>query len=486
MALPVPRFAVPGIVFATGCLCLGTPLLVAQERPEETGTHLSPEHARAVDSIFSSFDNTNSPGCALGILEGGQLTFARGYGMANLDYGIAITPRTIFRTGSVSKQFTAAVVALLAREGAFSLDDDLRLHFPELPEYEAPVTIRHLLNHTSGIRDYLELMGMRGVGDEATYTEDDVVDLLARQKALNFPPGSEFLYSNSGYVLLSRLVERTTGLTLREQAERLLFQPLGMPITHYHDNHREVVPYRATGYGLGPSGDFVVDQTTLDIIGDGGVFTSVEELSRWMANFWTLQVGGEDWLSTLEQRGVLTSGDTLSYAMGLRHGNHRGLHYVGHGGAFVGYRAATLRYPDYHVGIMVLCNYARTNPMELAMEVGEVLLEDGMDPPVEGPSGEPPASPAPPPAPLSPEEEASFLGEYYSEEVDATFRVVPGQGEEGFLLDVNGSRELPLRLVGPDRFRAEYLVLAFQRQGGRVTGFRAGSGRVEGVLFVRR
>jgi CubicO group peptidase (beta-lactamase class C family) len=220
--------------------------LTAQVPTGPAGPGIPEAEASRIDSIFAPLDNTRSPGCALGVVKEGALIFARGYGMADLDHHIAIGPHTIFRTGSVSKQFTASVVVLLAQEGAFSLDDDIRIYFPEIPEYEAPITIRHLLHHTSGIRDYLELMEMRGVGDEATYTEDDVVALLARQKNLNFPPGSEFLYSNSGYLLLSRLVERTTGKTLREQAQRLLFGPLEMTSTHFHDDHREIVSNRAT------------------------------------------------------------------------------------------------------------------------------------------------------------------------------------------------------------------------------------------------
>jgi len=440
-----------------------------------------------IDSVFAPFDNPRSPGCAVGVLEEGRLAFARGYGMANLDHGIAITSRSIFRIGSVSKQFTAAVVVLLAQEGVFSLDDGIREYFPELPELYGPITVRNLLHHTSGIRDYLELMGMRGVGDEATYTEDDMVRLLSRQKDLNFDPGSDFRYSNSGYLLLSRLVYRTTGMTLRDQAQRLLFDPLGMERTHIHDDHREIVPDRATGYGSGSNGRFFVDQTTLDIVGDGGVFTSIEELSRWMDNFFELKVGGPDWLATMETRGILTNGDTLDYALGLRTGLQRGLPTVGHGGAFVGYRAATLRYPSEGVSVMVLCNYARTDPSRMAGEVGEIWLEDRMDP-----RPDPQAAPRPPSRPspedttplLSSEEQRPFLGEYYSEEVDATYRIL--RGDDGLILDVNGALTLPLEGRGPDTLVGEWLTLTFWREGDSVAGFRAGSGRAGGIVFSRR
>jgi len=407
--------------------------------------------------------------------------------MADLDHGIAITPETVFRTGSVSKQFTAAVVVLLAREGGLSLDDQIRDHFPELPELYGGVTVRHLLHHTSGVRDYLELMAMRGVGDEATYTEDDVVSLLARQEALNFPPGAEHLYSNSGYLLLSRLVQRATGNPLRAEAERLLFEPLGMKRTHFHDNHREIVPDRAVGYGSTGESGFYVDQTTLDIIGDGGVFTNIDELSRWMANFLDLAVGGPDWLSTMETRGVLANGDTLDYALGLRWDRQRGLPTVGHGGAFVGYRAATLRYPAQGVAVMVLCNYARTNPSAMAGEVGAIWLEDVMTPPEAPEEGSRPLPEAGGEEWETPtlEVRQALAGDFYSPELDATYRIF--EGEEGLLLDVNGAMVLPLQARGRGALVAdEWLTLSYQVEGGRVESFEVASGRVEGVAFVRR
>jgi len=325
---------------------------------------------------------------------------------------------------------------------------------------------------------------MRGVGDEATYREDDVVELLARQESLNFPPGSRFLYSNSGYLLLSRIIEEATGKTLREQARRLLFDPLGMEVSHYHDNHHEVVPMRATGYGLGPEGQFVVELTTLDVIGDGGVFTSITELAHWMRNFWTLEMGDSNWLEVMETRGVLSTGDTLSYALGLRHGVQQGLSFIGHGGAFVGYRAATLRYPSEETAVMVLCNYNRVDAMGLARAVGAVVLEDRMGPTPERADPSPSPEEQPPPPPLSQEEAESFLGEYYSPEVDATLRIF--KGEDGLMLDVNGAWDLPLTRQGEGGFQAGYLTLVFETADGRVTGFRSGSRRAGGILFTKR
>ncbi|MGW8266700.1 MAG: serine hydrolase domain-containing protein [Longimicrobiales bacterium] len=478
----VPLFS-PALAMA-GAFLLTLPCAPQVPHPEQGQV----ERELRIDSVFSHLDNTRSPGCAVGVVEGGQLALAKGYGMANLDHGISITPQTVFRTGSVSKQFTAAVIVLLAGEGALSLDDGVRTHFPELPELYGGVTVRHLLHHTSGVRDYLELMAMRGVGDEATYTEDDVVRLLALQRALNFPVGSQFLYSNSGYLLLSRLVHRVTGKTLREEAERLLFEPLEMTRSHFHDDHRGIVPDRATGYGSGREGRFFVDQTTLDIVGDGGVFTNIEELTRWMANFWSLEVGGPDWRSAMETRGVLVSGDTLDYALGLRWDRQGGLPAVGHGGAFVGYRAATLRYPSEDVAVMVLCNYARTNPSEMAERIGRIWLEDRMEPavaPEVDRESRPEGEVGPEPVTLPPDLQQALRGEFYSPELDTTYRIL--QEAEGLVLDLDGILTLPLEARGGDTLVAGgWLSLTYEVEGGVVARILASSGRVEGVAFARR
>jgi hypothetical protein len=231
-----------------------------------------------------------------------------------------------------------------------------------------------------------------------------------------------------------------------------------------------------------------VDQTTLDIVGDGGVFTNIEDLSLWMANFWRLEIGGEEWLTRMEARGVLTSGDTLDYAFGLRTGVQQGIPTIGHGGAFVGYRAATLRYPTEGVAVMALCNYARANPSDIVEKIGAIWLGDRMEPepdsPAETDAGAPDRPEAVGPAPLSPGDQAPFLGEFYSDELDGTYRIFREDGS--LMLDVNGAYALPLEGRGPDTLVAGWLTLTYTKEGGIVTGFQAGSGRAGGVTFVRR
>jgi CubicO group peptidase (beta-lactamase class C family) len=340
--------------------------------------------APRVDNVFSEYDRSDSPGCALGVIRNGELIYARGYGMANLDLGVAITPASVFRIGSTSKQFTAAAVVLAAQNGELSLDDDIRKHLPEMPDYGKTVSIRDLLHHTSGIRDYLGLMYLAGLRDDDWFTDDEVVATVARQKATNFEPGSEYLYSNSGYFLISQVVKRATGLTLRDYAQEHLFRPLGMTHTHFHDDHNEIVPNRASGYAPAPGGAFRISMTTLDMVGDGGVFTTVEDLLLWDRNFYDPRVGGDEFLRTMLRRGVLTDGDTLDYALGLRHAMYRGLPSVRHGGAWVGFRAEMIRFPEQRFSVICLCNLATANPTELAERVADVYLADLLEPEEEG------------------------------------------------------------------------------------------------------
>jgi len=272
----------------------------------------------AVDEVFAAYDHTDTPGCALGVVQGGELVYARGYGMANLDYGIAITPQSVFRTGSLAKQFTAAAIAIAVRESALSLDDPVRKWIQTLPSYPSDPTIRHMVHHTSGLRDYLTLMSLKGLRDDDFYTDAEVREAVSRQRELNFTPGAEYLYSNSGYFLLGQVIREAAGMSLREYAQEKIFGPLDMAHSHFHDDHNHIVHNRATGYA--PQGDgYRISVTTLDMVGDGGVFTSIEDLVHWVN---ALDYDGlDDGLTPmLETRGVLNTGETIPYAFGQSHG----------------------------------------------------------------------------------------------------------------------------------------------------------------------
>ncbi len=329
-----------------------------------------------IDELFAEYDRTDGPGFALGIYRNGKLIHSAGYGSADLEHNIPITPGTRFDIGSTSKQFTAAALLLLQEEGKLSLEDDVRKYIPELPDYGRPITIRHLLNHTGGLRDYIGLMAMSGVDIDDVTTDDDALRVIVRQKGLEFEPGTDHLYSNTGYFLASIIVERVSGRTLREYAAERLFKPLGMTNTTYLNDHTEVLPDRAIAYSPGPEGDWRRDVSYWEQNGDGGVFTTVEDLLLWDENFYKPRVGGANLNRELLRRGVLENGDTLDYALGLFHADIGGIPVVSHGGAWGGYRAELMRVPSEHLSVALLSNCGSSNPSAMAEEILSIILAD--------------------------------------------------------------------------------------------------------------
>ncbi len=446
-----------------------------------------------VDRLFAAWDRPDSPGCALGVLQNGRFIYERGYGMANLDYRIPNGPTMVYYIGSDSKQFTAASIALLALEGRLSLDDDIRTYIPEMPDYGTPITIRQLLHHTSGLRDIYTLMELAGLPLENVFSDSEAIALLARQKSLNFPPGTEYLYSNSGYFLLGQIVKRVTGTSLRVFADERIFRPLGMTHTHFHDDPGHVMPNRAMSYEPDGHGGYRISYLqNFDKIGAGGLYSTVEDLAKWDENFYTHRVGGEALQQLLLTRGVLANGDTIAYALGNELGRYRGLRIVEHGGSMMGYRAHILRFPDQHFSVIETCNLGSIDPGRLARAVAAVYLGDRMAPEeaerrvrsARDTGGTPGG--AAPPAPAASEELAAVAGDYYSSELDAIYHLVWSDGR--FTLTARHRPAAPLVPVGPDTFRAGALTLHLERSapGAAVTAFTVSMGRVRNIRFERR
>lgn len=288
-----------------------------------------------VDNIFAEQDKPDSPGCAVAVIQDGKIIYKQGYGIANLDYNIPITPQTVFDIGSTSKQFTAACIALLVEEGKVSLNNNIRTYIPEIPEYQRPITISHLLHHTSGIRDYLELMNLAGMDWHNVYSDQDIIDLLARQIKLNFLPGEEYLYSNSGYILLAVIVKRVTGMSTGEYATKNIFKPLGMKNTFIYEDSTRIVKNRAIGYSKDEKNRFHIDHLfNFVLAGDGQIYTTVEDLFLLDKNFYNPKIGGENFRSLLLTRGWLNNGKEIDYAFGLFHGKYKGLKTVSHPGGW--------------------------------------------------------------------------------------------------------------------------------------------------------
>jgi len=433
----------------------------------------------AIDNVFADF-NSQTPGCALGIVQSGQLVYGRGYGMANLEHDIPINTTSVFRIGSVSKQFAAAVAALAAMEGYLDLEDPLQKWIPELPDYGEPLTLRHTLNHTSGLRDYITLMSLKGLRGDDFYTVAELIEVQALQEELNFSSGSEYLYSNSGYVLLAEAVARAVGKPFKDYAEEVLFRPLQMSHSHFHDDHNHIVPLRADGYS--PRGDsFRTNMTTLDMIGDGGVYTSIDDMVHWVTAL--EQDGIRSGLTPiLETRGVLNSGEEISYALGQSHGEHRGLATIGHGGSWVGFRADVLRFPSQSTSIVTLCNRSDAGPSGRAIQVADIVLAEHLAPVSAEPN-------------LETEDRreraeqsemsdpSSYLGTYYSPELDVNYEFTSRDGS--LIVHMGSNAESELQRISGDTLAAGNRTFRFSRERGEVTGFELDAGRVVHLRFVR-
>jgi len=304
--------------------------------------------------------------------------YKRGYGMADLDHDVPITSETIFHVASISKQFTAAAILLLAQDGKLSLDDEVHKYINELPDFGSPITVRHLIHHTSGLRDQWALLGLAGWRYSLDLiTDDDVMELMTHQKELNFKPGEKHVYCNTGYTLLAHIVKRVSGQSFREFTTIRIFEPLGMRSTHFRDDHAEIVKHIAYGYEQGKGRNvYRLSVTNFDTVGATSLLTTVEDLAHWDENFYHPRVGGAALVAQQSQRGKLNSGKDLDYAFGLAHGMYRGLATFDDGGADAGYRADLLRFPQQHFSVACLCNQAETNPGELARKVADIYLAD--------------------------------------------------------------------------------------------------------------
>jgi CubicO group peptidase (beta-lactamase class C family) len=475
------------LMFVLGC--------TAQEDPH-AGVETGDDNA-IVDAIFASWDVPGSPGCALAVAQDGTLVYSRGYGYANLDYDIPITPQTVFDVASITKQFNAASLSMLALEGKLSLDDNVRKWLPELPEYERPITLRHMLHHTSGLRDYLNLFPLAGRNDYFPISLDQILAMMSRQRAPIFQPGDQYRYSNTAYMLLAKVLERAGGKSLGEMARERIFEPLGMDGSLMYENLEEIIPRRATGYDRDADGQVrIVHNYNFDVAGDGQLYSTMEDLLRW-DNF----LHGEEKPPIhplMLTEGYLNNGEPTGYAQGIRLDEYRGLQTVGHSGSSWGFRSQLVRFVEPRLSIAISCNADSARPGILAQQVADYYLADKLGPEIEdeaivadqqdaGEDAEPPS--------LSAIELAEFAGSFFSVELDATYRfAVVGGG-----LVVRIEQESPLEVVpvADDRFEfgfqpqgwsdTEQVSLQFDRnRSGVVTGFGLTLGSERGIVFEKK
>lgn len=421
--------------------------------PRSGGSDLAPAGPASpdnkIDDILKEWDTPNSPGASVAVIDRGKIVFAKGYGAANLEYGIPITPETIFHVASVSKQFTAMAVVLLESDGKLSINDDIRKYLPELPDYGYKITIRNLLNHTSGIRDQWQTLGLAGWSLEDVITQDQILRLLFRQKELNFPPGTRFLYSNGGFTLLAEIVTRVSGKAFPQFCTERIFGPLGMTRTHFHQDLTQLVPGRAYSYSKDDN-VYAAEPLNYANVGATSLFTTASDLAKWLDNFRDPKVGGAAGIARMQERGILSDGTKIDYGLGLELGAYRGLQTVSHGGGDAGYRSEVLWFPEQQLGVAVLSNLANFNPGRIAEAVASVYIGDKMTEPEQKPELREPTY-----LTIEPKNLEQFAGVYPLPKINQIFTAVVKDGK----LWVAGEVRPPLELhpVGPAHFYSKEL-----------------------------
>jgi CubicO group peptidase (beta-lactamase class C family) len=396
----------------------------------------------------------------------------------------------VFDIASVSKQFGAFAIALLEAEGRLRLDDDVRRHIPELPDFGHTLTIRHLVHHTSGLRDWPGTLRMAGWDYQDVISFEQIVRMALNQRELNFVPGSEYAYSNTGYNLLAVIVERVTGRPFAEWTAEHIFRPLGMRDTHFHDDHSRIVRNRADSYRLAADGrGYHGIANNLTALASSSLYTTVEDLARWVRNFDEPVVGDARIMQRMQQRGILSSGDTISYAFGLMMGDYRGQRTVSHGGSWAGFRTNLHRFPDAGLDVIVLSNTAEMNAVGMVQRIADIYIPHRLQEPravaTATSAGDAASQPTRRWTPTA-RELQEFAGRYESAELMTGWTLSVQDGRLVASHFRNG--DVPLQPVEADRFQANFFgSVRFTRDdAGRITGFTANSERIRGLGFQRR
>jgi CubicO group peptidase (beta-lactamase class C family) len=468
-------------VFLAASLCLGFTQAATQAPPQA-----------AVDAVFARW-TASTPGCAVGVGVKGKSVLERAYGMADLEREVENAPDTIFEAGSVSKQFTAAAVLLLARDGKLSIDDPVRKYVPELPDYGVPLTIRHMLTHTSGLRDWGSVAGIAGwPRTTRVHTHAHVLEIVSRQKALNFNPGTDWSYSNTGYNLAAIIVSRVSGQSFADFSRERIFKPLGMTRTSWRDDFKRIVKHRAIAYEPADGG-YREDMPFENVHGNGGLLTTVGDLLRWNENFVTPIVGDAAFIAQQQTTAKLSDGRDQVYAFGLYVRPYRGVREVSHSGSTAGYSAFLTRFPDQHVSVAVLCNAAGASATQYAHAVAEIYLGSALAAAPPGAAGAGAggrgrgrggAAPASAFRPAS-ADLASYAGRYTSDEAE-TVLTVAVEGSD-LVVKRRPDTTLRARAVERDVFAVPTLGTVTFRRGssGGVTELSVKLDRVWDLRFQR-
>ncbi len=434
--------------------------------------------AARIDGLLAAWNRPDAPGCSVGVRRGADIVFEKGYGSANLEHRVAITPASVFHVASVAKPFTAMSILLLARDGKIGLDDEVRRH---LPEWQGPagVTIRNLLSHTAGVRDPYLLIELAAPRDGSRSQHEQLVDILTRQRGLIEPPATRFFYNNGGYVLLAEIVQRVSGQRLRAFVDARILRPLGMRQTHLHDDLDEIVPHLATGYTHAGDGALRLATRPGGVVGPAGLFTTTGDLLRWTRNFATPVVGDAALFETMQALPSLPKGEVTPYALGLWIERPGGRRTIAHGGGDPGTSAYLVRYPEHDLGIAVLCNVDGVDATGLASAIADAVLGAASA------AETAPPTPAPPGVAVTAAALAANEGLYRSPVDESLLRIVvrdgvlhgnPGAGVDG---------GWPVTPLGGDRFAIDTTSIVLEFAAGAAGPTGAAGGRTLRIVGER-
>ncbi len=422
---------------------------------------LNPQSEQAIDALFAPWNRTDTPGMVVGVARGGEFVYRKAFGMARLEPAVKLSADDALSTGSLAKQFTAAMILLLEQEGKLSLDDPIQKHIRQFPDSPESPRIRHLLSHTDGIRDFHWLLLMRGLDIGDAYSDSDVLRVICRQRSLNFRPGSEFSYGNSGYFLLAEIIERASGQGLNEFAQEHLFGPLGMRDTVLAEGAGSAV-----GYSGSEGGGFTPVPNQDLTLGSKGLVITLENFLRWHQHL----MSGEEWVQKL-----INPVTPNRYAMGIYNSTWRGERVLDHAGEYAGHRARAMLFPDQGVSVFVFSNHAQAGVEALAEQVAEIVLAKPRPATLIRPAAAPVTTPKPE---VSHDQLEKWTGDYYSDEVEAEHRV---RLEGGRLTLAVGRRKYDLVPNAAGEFVCPLGRITFDREGYVIHG-----SRVRAICFRRR
>ena len=371
-----------------------------------------------IDQLFQAWNQPNHPGGSIGVMKNGNLIYSKAFGLASLEYTIPNEPNTIYNIASVSKQFTSMGILLLEKEGKLSIDEDIRTYLPDLPDFEEKVTLRHCMHHTSGMRSLHALLGMAGWRDDDSRTNADLYRFMKQQKDLNFKPGAEYLYCNTGYMLMADIIERLTGEKFVDWMQKNVFDPLAMKDTYVEDQYNRVMPNNATSYSGSKEKGFAREIEYWGYVGSGNIHSTTQDLLNWMHNYHQPKTGWEDLFTRMQTVDVLNNGDTLYYAFGVDTKTYKGEKKIGHGGSIGGFRSNLVTFPEHDLEIAVLTNFSSANAGGKVNQIADILLDKEVTLSRNQPKPEPIDY-----LDFSVEELKAYVGTYYSPELDMYYHI---------------------------------------------------------------